>query len=106
VLPFIRTRELFNFVSPLPRRQSVVVIKYAGKRAGLVVDALLGESQTVIKPLSPIFAQVRCISGSTILGSGDVALIVDIPALLQQTEVSAAPVSTTHDIEHRGSVVA
>jgi two-component system chemotaxis sensor kinase CheA len=54
--------------------------------AGLVVDHLLGEFQTVIKPLGQVFSQVRCISGSTILGSGEVALILDVPALYQSLE--------------------
>jgi two-component system chemotaxis sensor kinase CheA len=38
----------------------------------------------VIKPLGKMFQQVKCISGSTILGSGDVALILDVPALVRQ----------------------
>ena len=42
----------------------------------------MGEFQTVIKPLSRVFSQVKAISGSTILGSGEVALILDVPALL------------------------
>jgi two-component system chemotaxis sensor kinase CheA len=49
-----------------------------------VVDTLLGEFQTVIKPLGQMFNQVSCISGSTILGSGEVALILDVPQLVQQ----------------------
>ena len=50
------------------------------------MDALLGEAQTVIKPLSRMFAQVRGISGSSILGSGDVALILDVPLLMQEAQ--------------------
>ncbi len=84
VLPFLRLRELFADGSPPVKRQSIVVVKHAGQRAGLVVDALLGEFQTVIKPLSPMFAGVKCISGSTILGSGDVALILDVSSLLNR----------------------
>ncbi|RKP56590.1 chemotaxis protein CheA [Pararobbsia silviterrae] len=87
VLPFIRMRELFGVETDAPRRQSVVVIRHAGSRAGLVVDSLLGEFQTVIKPLSPIFSHVRCVSGSTILGSGEVALILDVPALFETVHV-------------------
>jgi len=49
-----------------------------------VVDTLLGEFQTVIKPLGKMFNQVKCISGSSILGTGEVALILDVPALVQQ----------------------
>ncbi|MFL6697120.1 MAG: chemotaxis protein CheA [Vitreoscilla sp.] len=82
VLPYVRLREFFDLDAPPARRESVVVIQHAGQRAGLVVDALLGEYQTVIKPLSQVFDQVKAISGSTILGSGAVALILDVGALL------------------------
>ncbi|MES2151849.1 MAG: chemotaxis protein CheA [Pseudomonadota bacterium] len=85
VLPFIRLRERFAVSGTPPRRESIVVIRHAGQRAGLVVDTLLGEFQTVIKPLSPMFNGVDCISGSTILGSGDVALILDVGALFSLT---------------------
>ncbi|HWQ10208.1 MAG TPA: chemotaxis protein CheW, partial [Holophaga sp.] len=48
-----------------------------------VVDKLMGEFQTVIKPLGEIFKHVRGVGGSTILGSGEVALILDVPQLIQ-----------------------
>jgi two-component system chemotaxis sensor kinase CheA len=47
-----------------------------------VVDQLLGEYQTVIKPLGKLFTQLHGISGSTVMGSGEVALILDVPALV------------------------
>ncbi|MBV8124507.1 MAG: chemotaxis protein CheA [Paucibacter sp.] len=84
VLPFIRLRDYFEIGEAESRRQSIVVVKHAGQRAGLVVDRLLGSFQTVIKPLNPIFNQVKCISGSTILGNGAVALILDVGAMLQE----------------------
>jgi two-component system chemotaxis sensor kinase CheA len=82
VLPFIRLREVFNLPGKPARGENIVVLKHADHQAGLVVDTLLGEFQTVIKPLGPMFSHVKCISGSTILGSGDVALILDVPALI------------------------
>ena len=88
VLPFIRLRELFGIQGTPAKGENIVVLKYAGQKAGLVVDTLLGEFQTVIKPLGHIFNQVTCISGSTILGSGDVALILDVPALVRQATQS------------------
>jgi two-component system chemotaxis sensor kinase CheA len=90
VLPFIRLRQQFNHSGQLRRRQSVVVVRYAGKRAGLVVDELMGEFQTVIKPLGPVFAHLKGIAGSTILGSGEVALILDVPALIARTTTTGA----------------
>ncbi|WP_017905984.1 chemotaxis protein CheA [Pseudomonas asplenii] len=91
VLPFIRLRHLFDETSPRPRRENVVVVSYAGVRAGLVVDQLLGEFQTVIKPLGKVFGQIPALSGFTILGSGAVALILDIPGLLAQFTQPARP---------------
>lgn len=82
-LPFIRLRELFEIPGSVPPRESIVVVQFAGQRAGIVVDQLMGEFQTVIKPLGAMFRHLRGIGGSTILGSGDVALILDVAALVQ-----------------------
>jgi two-component system chemotaxis sensor kinase CheA len=84
VLPFIRLRELFNYVGTAPRRENVVVVQFAGQRAGLVVDRLVGEFQTVIKPLGKVFGQIGGVGGFTILGSGEVALILDVSGLIKQ----------------------
>jgi two-component system chemotaxis sensor kinase CheA len=89
VLPFIRLRDVFGTREPPSRRQSIVVVNHAGERTGLVVDALLGEFQTVIKPLGKLFRKADCVTGSSILGSGEVALILDVPALVQQARVRA-----------------
>lgn len=84
VLPFIRLRQLFGIPGESARRQNVVVVEQSGQRTGLVVDALLGEFQTVIKPLGPLFSNLKCVSGSTILGNGDVALILDVGPLVSE----------------------
>ena len=86
VLPYIRLREIFNHPEGNVGRENVVVVRFGDLRAGLVVDALLGEFQTVIKPLGRVFSRVVGISGSTILGSGQVALILDVPRLVRQVE--------------------
>lgn len=82
VLPFVRLREMFSIRSSASRRESIVVIRCAGKRIGIVVDDLLGEMQAVIKPLSRLFSRIQGIGGSTILGTGQLALILDVPSLL------------------------
>lgn len=83
VLPFVRLRELFEETGAAPARENVVVVKSGTQKAGVVVDVLHGEFQTVIKPLGALFRHLRGIAGSTILGSGDVALILDVQALTQ-----------------------
>ena len=83
-LPYLRLRDLFAVDAARPSRESVVVIEHAGGQAGIAVDALLGQGQTVIKPLGKLFQRVPGISGSAILGNGRVALILDVVALLHR----------------------
>ena len=83
VLPFIRLRKLFRKDSSAASRQNIVVVEHLGQKAGLVVDSLMGELQTVIKPLGSLFQHVEGVGGSTILGNGEVALIIDVATLFK-----------------------
>ncbi len=83
VLPCVHLRDYFGRREPPVRRQNVVVVRSGGRQVGLIVDRLMGQFQTVIKPLSTLFGSVRGVGGSTILGSGKVALILDVPSLVQ-----------------------
>ena len=94
VLPLLRLRELFEVPGDPGRRENVVVVNYGGQQAGFVVDALLGEFQTVIKPLGRLFDRLAGISGSTILGTGEVALILDVPGLIQKVLAADASVQS------------
>jgi two-component system chemotaxis sensor kinase CheA len=98
VLPIIRLRSLFNLGGRVPKRENVIVISCLGSKVGLVVDKLVGEYHTVIKPLGNIFSHIQGISGSTVIGSGEVALILDVPNLVQKiltTESAKALYSQT-----------
>jgi two-component system chemotaxis sensor kinase CheA len=79
-----RLRDVFGIAGAPPAREHVVVMHHAGRRLGVVVDALLGESQTVLKPLGRLFRDLPLLAGSAILGSGRVALVVDLPALFRE----------------------
>ena len=75
--------ELAFLLNPV-QRENIVVVQFAGHRAGLVVENLLGEFQTVIRPLGNVFNGLQGIAGFTILGSGQVALILDVPGLVRR----------------------
>jgi len=83
VLPVVGLRELYAIDSATPERSSVVVLQSSGQRYGVQVDQLLGQHQTVIKPLGRMFRSLRGMSGSSILGNGEVALIFDVHSLSQ-----------------------
>jgi len=61
---------------------SIVIVRYAGQKAGLVVDRLYDKVKTVIKSLSRVYKNVELFSGASILSEGTVALVIDIPKLL------------------------
>ena len=82
-LPFVRLRDVFGVQSGEAERESVVVVRHDLSRVGIVVDRLHGQSQAVIKPLGDLFEGVRGLCGSTILGDGRVAFILDVPGLLE-----------------------
>jgi two-component system chemotaxis sensor kinase CheA len=86
VLPYLDLALFYGRPSAAPARdggrRSLVVVREGTVRIGLVVDRLLGEHQTVIKPLASIFKPLEALAGSTILGSGDVALVLDMQGLM------------------------
>ena len=100
VLPLVLLSEHFEVKSSALRRENVVVVKYADKQAGLVVDELKGEFQTVIKPLGKIFSTLRGISGSTILGGGEVALILDVSSLVNQATQQEMKSRSAKQLKH------
>ena len=60
----------------------VAIVKKGDKFAGLVIDELMGQQEIVIKSLGKFMKQSKIISGATILGDGEVALILDANALI------------------------
>jgi two-component system, chemotaxis family, sensor kinase CheA len=80
-VPFVRLRELWQLAGPA-EREALIVVEHARRRVGLVVDALHGSGQFVIRPLGRVLSQIREISGSTITATGRVALIIDVPSLV------------------------
>jgi two-component system, chemotaxis family, sensor kinase CheA len=82
-LPFIDLATHFELEAGTKRRTSIVVLEHGAQRAGLQVDALVGEVQTVLKPLGPLFASVKNLAGSAIMADGRVALVLDVGSLLR-----------------------
>jgi len=83
IIPYIRLRELFMDDSDLPEREHIVVVQTENNQAGLVVDEVIGDHQTVIKNMGKLYKGVIFITGATILGDGSVALILDVNRLSQ-----------------------
>ena len=93
-VPFVRLQAMWGRPGGGPTlettsRENVVIVQCNNERLGIAVDHLIGESQIVVKPMSDFFRDVRGISGSAILGNGRVALILDVPLLLEELKETA-----------------
>ncbi|MBQ6026337.1 MAG: chemotaxis protein CheA [Lachnospiraceae bacterium] len=84
VIPLIRMAELLDVPGERPEKDTVtmVVVAKGDRKAGLVVDELIGQLEIVIKSIGKYINNSKMISGATVLGDGEVALILDANALV------------------------
>jgi len=75
---------------------ALLVVSESGEKCALLVDAIQGQRQVVIKSLESNFRRVESISGATILGDGTVALILDIPGLMRLARETVAAIDSKH----------
>jgi two-component system chemotaxis sensor kinase CheA len=84
-LPFVRLRELFGWGRPAAAgMESVVVLGCEGAELGIAVDRLHGETKVMVAPASPLFRGARSVAGCSVLGSGRVALVLDVAGLFHE----------------------
>ena len=87
IVPYIRLREMFAHSGKSPDIEQIVTARIDGNRVGFVVDQVVGQHQTVIKSMGRMYRDVEHISGATILGDGNVALILDMGKLAHKAEL-------------------
>ena len=89
-LPIIALHSLFNHHTEItdPTQGVLVLIEADGKKSALFVDRLVGQQQVVIKSLETNYRKVQGVSGATIMGDGSVALILDVPAIIQMGQTA------------------
>jgi len=94
ILPVVRLNDIFG----LPRKGifekrffSVVIVQSVEKRIGILVDELIGRQEIISKSLGDPLRNVKNVGGATILGSGQVILILDIPSIIDAAEGVIAP---------------
>ncbi len=88
-VPFVRLRNLFALDTAAPARENAVIIAREQQRVGLVVDRLLGARQTVMKPMSRVVGAAMGVAGSSILGNGRVALVLDPEEIARRAAAAA-----------------
>lgn len=83
LIPYIDLREAFEVAGAGPALSKIVLVRYEDHRIGLVVDRVMGTHQTVIQALGKFFRNIEVVSGSTVMGDGRVALILDVAGVVR-----------------------
>jgi two-component system chemotaxis sensor kinase CheA len=83
VLPWVRLRGLFQSPGEAPDREQMLIVRHGGSSAGLLVDALLGSAETMVRPLAAGLGGTARFGGSAVLEDGTVGLVLDVAALLR-----------------------
>ncbi len=83
LVPYIRLRDIFNIPGVATEIEEAVIVNLNNTRLGIVVDHIIGDHQTVIKSLGKLYKDITEISGATIMGNGNVALILDIAGIME-----------------------
>jgi len=86
LVPYIDLRRTFHLEGERPAVEKIVIVHHEDQRVGLVVDRVLGTHQTVIQSLGRFLRNIEVVSGSTVMGDGRVALILDIRAVVRYVE--------------------
>jgi two-component system chemotaxis sensor kinase CheA len=86
LVPYVRLRELFSVRGDEHDIEKVVIVGVEGQRVGLVVDRVIGSHQTVIQPMGPFYRDIDLFSGTTIMGDGRVAMILDLAGTVRHAD--------------------
>lgn len=86
LVPCIALRHLYETGGTRSAVEQAVIVSTGAQKVGLVVDNVVGEMQAVMKNLGSVYRKTEGISGATILGDGQIALIVDVPQLVEGVE--------------------
>jgi two-component system, chemotaxis family, sensor kinase CheA len=89
-IPVLRLREVLGVDGATPSRENVVIVKTEDRQAGLAVDRVIGSGPAVVRPLGRFLRRVPGVAGSVVLGTGRIALVLDVPALLDRAVGGAA----------------
>lgn len=82
-LPIIRLKKVLGLEEDLEKENLiVVVVKKGEKQAGFIIDNLIGQQEIVIKGLGKYLSKIKYLSGATILGNGNISLILDVNSLI------------------------
>lgn len=91
VVPFVHLRSILNISGQPPEHEQIIIIHTHEQTLGLVVDAVAGKHQTVVKMTGRLFANVKEVTGATILGDGRIALILDVNCIANKANRQSQP---------------
>jgi two-component system chemotaxis sensor kinase CheA len=84
---YLDLREIFEEKEGASEHSQLILVKYEDKRVGVIVDNVIGEYQTVVKPLGRFLKKLENISGASIMGDGTISMVIDTNRLIYYNDI-------------------
>jgi len=82
LVPFVHLREVFKINCEIPEKEKIIVIQKQSQRFAIIADSIIGSYQAVLKPVGDIFRKQKFIAGASVMGDGNLAIMLDTSKLL------------------------
>ncbi len=83
LIPYMYLREIFDEEGKSPEKEKIIIVRKQKKRYALIVDAIMGEHQAVVKPIGKMLKNEDYLSGGSILGNGELAFMLNTDKLIE-----------------------
>ena len=82
LIPFVHLRDVFKIKGEIPEKEKIIVIQKQTQRFAIIADSIIGSYQAVLKPVGSIFRRQKFIAGASVMGDGNLAIMLDTGKLL------------------------
>jgi len=82
LIPFVHLRDIFKIKAEIPEKEKIIVIQKQTQRFAIIADSIIGSYQAVLKPVGDVFRKQKFIAGASVMGDGNLAIMLDTSKLL------------------------
>ncbi len=82
LIPFVHLRDVFKIKGEIPEKEKIIVIQKQTQRFAIITDSIIGSYQAVLKPVGDVFRKQKFIVGASVMGDGNLAIMLDTTKLL------------------------
>jgi two-component system chemotaxis sensor kinase CheA len=88
LIPFVHLRRVFKIKGESPEKEKIIIIRKQNHRFAIIADSIIGSYQAVLKPMGKVFQNKHFIAGASVMGDGNLAVMLDTANLLKKLTIN------------------